>query len=133
MIKYVQYDDAYFDRTIDFLKREWKSINTDKWEKYFFWKYINNPYIRFPNIFVAVDRRDIIGFRAIFVQKFSYGNTVLLIGSGADARIAESYRGKGIYKALVDFGNSYCNNNNINYLLNLTSNKNSTPILMKLG
>lgn len=133
MIKYVQYTDAYFDRTIDFLKREWKSINTDKWEKYFFWKYINNPYIRFPNIFVAVDRRDIIGFRAIFVQKFSYGNTVLLIGSGADARIAESYRGKGIYKALVDFGNNYCNNNNINYLLNLTSNKNSTPILMKLG
>jgi hypothetical protein len=133
MIKYIQYNDAYFDRTIDFLKREWKSINTDKWEVYFFWKYINNPYTCLPNIFVAVDRGDIIGFRAIFVQKFSYDNTVLMIGSGADARIAESYRGRGVYRALVDFGNNYCDSNNINYLLNLTSNKNSTPILMKLG
>jgi hypothetical protein len=133
MIEYVQYEDKYFYNTIDYLKKEWSSIPSDKWTEYFNWKYIKNPCTNDTAIFLALEVEKIVGFRAIFIQKFVYKDNELLIGSGADAKVATNFQKKGIYTNLIKLSHEYCKENKINYQLNLTSNNNSTPILLKLG
>jgi len=133
MIKYLQYNDAYFDRTIEFLKTEWKSIESHKWENYFTWKFLKNPYIQTPIVFLAFDNERIVGFRGIFVQKFVCNSTEILVGSGAEARVATTHQGRGIYRKLIELCDDCCEKNNILYQLILSSNLKSTPILIKLG
>jgi len=133
MIKYVQYSEVYYERTIDFLKNEWKSIDTGKWEKYFTWKFLENPYIQRPIVFLAIDDERIVGFRGIFVQKFVCNSTEILVGSGAEARVVATHQGRGIYRKLIELCDDCCEKNNILYQLSLSSNLKSTPILIKLG
>jgi hypothetical protein len=133
MIEFIQYNDSWYDATIEFLKREWKSINADKWDVYFRWKYLENPYVNSPPVFLAVEGDRVVGFRGIFIQKFYYGEREVFIGSGADVRVSENRRGKGIYRNLIEEGYDYSLKNTIQYLLNLSSNTKSTPILLKLG
>jgi len=133
MIKYYRYSIDYHDQIIQFLKKEWISINTEKWSDYFRWKFMNNPLIENPPVFIAVEDDKVVGFRGLFVQKYVYNNNIFLIAQSSDSKVAASHRKRGIFRSLIDMTFEYCKENNIKFNLTLSSNENSTPIYMKLG
>ena len=101
----------------------------------FEWRYIKNPYKDRPFIYVALDGDKIVGFRAFVCQLFIIDGKEYKVLSPADAIINPEYRRRGIFSKLNNLFLQDISSDGYEdfIILNLSSNKFSTPASLKLG
>jgi len=134
-IKIKKYNEAWQEKLINLLGFMWKSSNEKEREEKFFWRYINNPYTKEPVIFIAEKDGELAGFRAFVIQKAVLDSEEYQIFSPADAIVHPSYRRMGVFSKLNDFflEDICAENAKKSVILNLSSNKYSTPGYLKQG
>jgi hypothetical protein len=69
------------------------------------WKYLENPYLEEPLIYLAIDGKHVVGMRAVMGAMWQAGTSspAVFLGVGADSGIHPSLQGQGLYSELSDY------------------------------
>jgi GNAT superfamily N-acetyltransferase len=118
---------------LDVLSFLWEKDEQGR-EKYFKWKYINNPHTEAPLGIVALHKGRVIGFRGYFATRFEIlgkTNDLIVLVAG-DTCVHPDYRRKGLSVLMGDlamekFAGTY------KVFLNLTTTAPSLPGYLKMG
>ncbi|MEN6554383.1 MAG: GNAT family N-acetyltransferase [Methanobacterium sp.] len=133
-ISIIKYKNEYKQDLIKFLAFFYNSLDYEERKRLFEWRYENNPYTKYPYIYLAFDKEEIVGFRAFVIQKFTLKDKEFLLGTPADAVVHPQYRRKGIFSKLTEFALSdMYQNSNVRFLVSLSANDASEAGNVKLG
>lgn len=132
-IIYEKYTEKYKNQVIDLLRFLWKDRSEDMRKMLFEWKYEQNPY--FPNtMFIALLNNRVVGFRGYLIVPSILNNKEFYTIRLADGVVDPIARRQGIFRELNRFSLNYLfNDSRFKGVLTLTSNKDSTPVYLKLG
>lgn len=131
----VQYTREWFDPTVELLEHLWHHLSPAERAAKFRWRYLQNPHLEKPLIALAVENGQVAGFRAFVGQPFRLKHQPVMVFSPADAVVNPAFRRMGLFsklnRALIanverDISIPAC-------ILNLSSNRLSTPGYLKLG
>lgn len=132
------YDQKYKEGILDLQKIFHPNINSVIQKKDFEWLYEYNPYcneLDLKPLFVAINRNGlVIGVRGYCLLKYNYEDLDFYSLGASGAIVHSDYRGMGIFDELNKFSINYLKRfEQIKTILNLSSNKYSTPGYLKLG
>jgi GNAT superfamily N-acetyltransferase len=102
---------------------------------YLKWKYLNNPYLDFPRIYLAFDNDQLVGVRSFFPSQWkigSSGKTSLLLAD-ADTVVHKDYRRRGLLTALTNYALKDLLDSPYEYILTLSANRFSAAAVLKMG
>jgi hypothetical protein len=90
---------------------------------YLNWKYIANPYLPDPLIYVARDRGEIVGMRGWFGTSWSVPglNSLQVLPCAAETAITPDHRDQGIFADLTDFSMDALMNKGFGYAINMSA------------
>jgi GNAT superfamily N-acetyltransferase len=95
MYDIVPYDSKHFSVVMELLKELWGH----KTERYFEWKYLDNPYGDFTGI-VAFDANSVIGFRGYMATPWEKDEKQFIIPVAGDTIVHKDYRKQGLSVAM---------------------------------
>lgn len=131
----VKYSDQWFQPTINLLEHLWHHLSPSQRAVKFMWRYLQNPHTANPFIALAVENGQVAGFRAFVGQRFVLNHQPLMVFSPADAVVNPAFRRLGLFsklnRALIADVERYTSIPAC--ILNLSSNRLSTPGYLKLG
>ncbi len=125
-IDIVPYEESLYTRVIELLKLLWAQ-NT---ERYFQWKYTDNPYSNFAGM-VALDVDDVVGFRGYMATPWEKDGEQFIIPVACDTIVHKDYRLQGLSVAMgmaAEEALSDCP-----AIINFSCGENSVPGYKKLG
>jgi hypothetical protein len=128
MIRFEKYNPEYAEQVNNLLITLWSHLNINEREKYFKWKYIDNPIVPEILIFIAIDdnNRNVVGVSGYFLLQYAVNNQPITVASYSDAVVLPEYRGKGLFEKLTCYGMKYIEQHNYVNFYNTISN-NSWP------
>lgn len=70
---------------------------------YYDWKYLSNPYVREPLIYLAFEGDELAGMRGFMGARWELDGQQIDIPCACDLLIGEQHRNRGIFKLIMDF------------------------------
>jgi len=131
----LKYSIEYKESLLELLSLMWKDLNDAERKRRFEWWYEKIPYFYEPRIYIAVDNEKVVGFRGFIVQKFTNSQKTFNVLNPADIIVHPDYRRRGIFSKLnmLFLQDVLGARNQSNVILNLSSNRLSTPGYLKQG
>jgi len=105
-------------------------------DAYLDWKYLRNPYVEKPLIYVALHNDRVVGMRAMFGTCWEAGDykEKLVLPSAADTVIAPEHRDRGLFQELTGFVLDDLGRRGYSHALNLSpSSYNYVTSVMNMG
>lgn len=125
------------------LRKQVCKVQTHLWgsslrlnDAYLDWKYLRNPYIEKPLIYVALHNDQVVGMRAMFGTCWETGDykEKLVLPSAADTVIAPKHRDRGLFQELTGFVLDDLGTRGYSHALNLSpSSYNYVASVMTMG
>ena len=105
-IQIQEFQTKHLEAVLVLLEPLWGHLSLEQRKAYFEWKYMDNPYVKSPSCFVAVDTENdkVIGFRGFFILKYNIDKKEVFVASFSDAVVSKEGQGKGIFKSLTIYG-----------------------------
>ncbi len=125
-IDIVPYEDSLYTRVINLLRLLWAQ-NT---EKYFQWKYTDNPYSNFAGM-VALDIDDVVGFRGYMATPWEKDGEQFIIPVACDTVVHPDYRMQGVSVSMGMKAEEVLSD--YPAIINFSCGENSLPGYKKLG
>lgn len=133
IVKLVPYSDIYFGGVIKVLQYLWGQDEEER-VKRFLWEYCQNPDSKEVLAIIAIDEDErVIGFRGWVAGTVVIKNQFYTIARAADAVVHPDARRQGIFEKLTAYSIQYLKEHKISFIINLSSNKYSSPGNKKLG
>ena len=131
----LRYQNIHKSDVVNFLRLKWINLSETDVKNRFECRFEMNPYSK-PVIFLAYFKDMLVGFRGFVVQHFEVYNELLTVFSPVDAIVHPEFRRLGIFNKLNKAFIAYLNESvdtSKTIVLNLSSNRYSTPGYLKLG
>ncbi len=116
---------------IHLLKASLGDVSSEKSEKYWNWKHINNPFGSSP-VLIAEENGAFIGIRAFMRWDWQMGDKVYRCLRAVDTATHPEHQGKGIFKKLTLQLIAEAEKQGYDFIFN-TPNTQSTPGYLKMG
>jgi GNAT superfamily N-acetyltransferase len=116
---------------IRLLKASLGDVSSEKSEKYWNWKHVNNPFGASP-VLVAEENGELIGIRAFMRWDWQLGDKVYRCLRAVDTATHPAHQGKGIFKKLTLQLIEEAGKQGYDFIFN-TPNTQSTPGYLKMG
>jgi len=116
---------------IQLLKASLGDVSSEKSERYWDWKHINNPFGASP-VLVAEENGELIGIRAFMRWDWQMGDNVYRCLRAVDTATHPAHQGKGIFKKLTLQLIEEAGKQGYDFIFN-TPNTQSTPGYLKMG
>lgn len=126
-----KYNDGDFEN----YKKLYKNVYSKEIdEKFFRWKHAMSILInKRPIIYLVLnEKRKVIGANSFFATKLVYKGKEYLVVQSGDTMVLEEYRGKGLFKKIINFAMEDLKNSGCDAIFGF-ANSNSYPGFMKLG
>ena len=132
MVKVIPYSTSYLEGVIDVLQHIWEYNENYRLEQ-FLWKYCQNPNSNEVLAVIAIDKnKKVIGFRGWVAGKVKVKDKFYKIVRAADAVVDPSSRRQGVFEKMTSYSIEYLKGKGIAAIINLSSNKYSSPGYKKL-
>jgi GNAT superfamily N-acetyltransferase len=116
---------------IRLLKASLGDVSSEKSEKYWNWKHVNNPFGASP-VLIAEENGEFIGVRAFMRWDWQMGDQVYSCLRAVDTATHPDHQGKGIFKKLTLQLIDEAGKQGYDFIFN-TPNTQSTPGYLKMG
>jgi GNAT superfamily N-acetyltransferase len=116
---------------INLLKASLGDVSSEKSEKYWNWKHVNNPFGASP-VLIAEENGEFIGVRAFMRWDWQMGDQVYRCLRAVDTATHPDHQGKGIFKKLTLQLIDEAGKQGYDFIFN-TPNTQSTPGYLKMG
>jgi GNAT superfamily N-acetyltransferase len=126
-----QPDPHELPKIISLLKASLGDGSSEKSEKYWNWKHMNNPFGASP-VLVAEENGELIGIRAFMRWDWQMGDKVYRCLRAVDTATHPAHQGKGIFKKLTLQLIDEAGKQGFDFIFN-TPNTQSTPGYLKMG
>jgi len=100
--KIISYRPEYHDQIVGLHQHLWRGDVALR-AAYIDWKYVRNPYLREPHIYLAMDGERVIGIRSFVGAKWQFGSPrqTLVLPLEADTIIAPDRRNQGLVSLML--------------------------------
>ena len=124
------------------LKETVLELQTNLWSSdralnaaYLEWKYENNPYLREPLIYLAMNQGRAVGMRGVFATKWQIGNRdhTFLVAYPDDFVIDPENRNQGLMTRIMKFAINDLGERGFEYALNLSAGSVNTMSSLAMG
>jgi GNAT superfamily N-acetyltransferase len=132
--RYTNYRAEYHTEVLRLLAELWgKDLVLS--DAYFEWKYLNNPYVDYPRIYLAFNNGDLVGVRSYYATHWLVGGSgrSFLCLADADAVIHPEHRRKGILTNLTNLALQDMQDGPYEFIITLSANQNSAAAILKMG
>ena len=118
--KIISYRPEYHDQIVRLHHYLWRGDAALR-AAYIDWKYIRNPYLREPHIYLAMDGERVIGIRSFVGAKWQFGTPrqTLVLPLEADTIIAPEYRNQGLVSLMMKKAMKAMDEEGYSYVLSL--------------
>lgn len=101
--KIISYRPEYHDQIVGLHQYLWGGDAALR-AAYIDWKYVRNPYLREPHIYLAMDDQRVIGIRSFVGAKWQFGSPrqTLVLPLEADTIIAPEHRNQGLVSLMME-------------------------------
>jgi GNAT superfamily N-acetyltransferase len=123
--------DTDIPAIVDLLKASLGEVSSEKSERYWRWKHIENPFGRSP-VLVAVENNQLIGVRAFMRWDWQKDGKVFSSVRAVDTATHPDHQGRGIFKKLTLQLLDECKAQGVDFIYN-TPNEQSRPGYLKMG
>jgi len=132
--KIISYRPEYHQQIIGLHQYLWRGDATLR-AAYIDWKYIRNPYLREPHIYLAMDRERVIGIRSFVGAKWQFGSPrqTLVLPLEADTIVAPEYRNQGLVSLMMKAAMRDLGEKGYTYVLSLGTIPRLLTSDMKIG
>ena len=130
----IQYSRALKETVLELQTNLWSSDRALN-AAYLEWKYENNPYLREPLIYLAMNQGRAVGMRGAFATKWQIGNRdhTFLIAYPDDFVIDPENRNQGLMTRIMKFAINDLGGRGFDYALNLSAGPVNTMSSLAMG
>jgi len=116
------YDPAFKSQLLELQRHMW-GTREDLNAKYFQWKYESNPYVRAPQIFVALHDGRPVAMRGMLGSRWEAGapRAAETILCAADTVVDPAHRDRGLFTRIMDFALADLVRKDFSYLFSLST------------
>jgi hypothetical protein len=132
--KIIPYEQQYHFEVLRLLVDLWgEDIHLSN--AYFEWKYLNNPYVQSPYIYLVFFDDKLVGVRSFCVTHWQVGNPghSFLCLTDADTVIHPDFRRKGVFSIINNYAMKELLSKTYNYIITLSANRGSAAAVLKMG
>lgn len=120
-VEIVRYATGYHDAVLELQRRLW-SPSLELNQKYFKWKFVDNPHARFGEIFLAVSGSRVVGMRGFMGTLWNDpSGAIVPIPLAGDTVVASDFEGHGMVKRLSEAARSDFAGRGVSFMLNTSS------------
>lgn len=123
------YESEDLDGVLRVDRRVWRRERSPEW---FRWKYVDNPFVDQPPVFVAEHDAEIVGARPFVAMPLCLGDTVVMALQPADTMVDPDHRRQGVFRRMTEYALEYYRDSDYRLFFNFP-NQHVKPGYLKLG
>ena len=110
------------DQVVRLRQELWGGSRSDN-IAYFIWRYLENPYLADPLVYVARHQGRVVGMRSMYGTGWVVPGIdhVVILPCAADTGITEQHRGNGLYADLTGFAMAGLGDQGLPYVINMSA------------